>query len=31
VLPLEWRNVDFDAGDARLDAETTGSDGRVFL
>ena len=31
VLPLEWRNVDFAAGEVRLDAGTTkNKDGRVF-
>ena len=31
VLPLEWRQVDFPAGEIRLDAETTKNrDGRVF-
>jgi integrase len=31
VLPLEWRQVDFDAGEVRLDAGTTKNDeGRVF-
>jgi integrase len=31
VLPLEWRRVDFAAGEARLDAGTTKSgEGRVF-
>lgn len=31
VLPLEWRQVDFDAGEARLDAGTTkNGEGRVF-
>jgi integrase len=31
VLPLEWRQVDFDAGEVRLDPETTKNrDGRVF-
>jgi integrase len=31
VLPLEWRNVDFDAGEVRLDKYTTkNKDGRVF-
>lgn len=31
VLPLEWRNVDFDAGEVRLDAGTTKNDeARVF-
>jgi integrase len=31
VLPLEWRQVDFTAGEIRLDAETTKNrDGRVF-
>jgi integrase len=31
VLPLEWRNVDLDAGEIRLDAHTTkNGDGRVF-
>jgi integrase len=31
VLPLEWRNVDFEAGEIRLDAGTTkNGEGRVF-
>ena len=31
VLPLEWRQVDFAAGEVRLDAGTTkNGDGRVF-
>jgi integrase len=31
VLPLEWRNVDFDGGTVRLDAGTTkNGEGRVF-
>jgi integrase len=31
VLPLEWRRVDFKAGEVRLDANTTkNGDGRVF-
>jgi integrase len=31
VLPLKWRQVDFDAGEVRLDAGTTkNGDGRVF-
>lgn len=31
VLPLEWRQIDFDAGEVRLDAGTTkNGDGRVF-
>jgi integrase len=31
VLPLEWRRVDFQAGEIRLDAESTKNrDGRVF-
>jgi integrase len=31
VLPLEWRQVDFDAGEVRLDAGTTkNGEGRVF-
>jgi integrase len=31
VLPLEWRQVDFDAGEVRLDPGTTkNGDGRVF-
>jgi integrase len=31
VLPLEWRNVDFVAGEVRLDAGTTkNGEGRVF-
>ena len=31
VLPLEWRHVDFEAGDVRLDAGTTkNGEGRVF-
>jgi integrase len=31
VLPLEWRNVDFEAGEVRLDAHTTKNDeARVF-
>ena len=31
VLPLEWRQVDFDGGEVRLDAHTTkNGDGRVF-
>lgn len=31
VLPLEWRQVDFEAGEVRLDAGTTkNGDGRVF-
>jgi len=31
VLPLEWRQVDFKAGEVRLDAETTKNrEGRVF-
>jgi integrase len=31
VLPLEWRNVDFAAGEVRLDAGTTkNGEGRVF-
>lgn len=31
VLPLEWRQVDFDAGEIRLDAGTTKNrEGRVF-
>jgi integrase len=31
VLPLEWRNVDFGAGEVRLDAGTTkNGEGRVF-
>ena len=31
VLPLEWRQVDFKAGEIRLDPETTKNrDGRVF-
>ena len=31
VLPLEWRNVDFAAGEVRLDANTTKKgDGRIF-
>ena len=31
VLPLEWRNVDFKAGEVRLDSGTTkNGDGRVF-
>ena len=31
VLPLEWRQVDFEAGEIRLDPETTKNrDGRVF-
>lgn len=31
VLPLEWRQIDFDAGEIRLDAGTTkNGDGRVF-
>ena len=31
ILPLEWRQVDLDAGEVRLDAGTTkNGDGRVF-
>lgn len=31
VLPLEWRQIDFEAGEVRLDAGTTkNGDGRVF-
>ena len=32
VLPLQWRQVDFDAGEVRLDSGTTkNNDGRVFV
>ncbi len=31
ILPIEWRNVDFDAGEVRLDAGTTkNGEGRTF-
>ena len=31
ILPIQWRNVDFDAGEVRLDAGTTkNGEGRVF-
>lgn len=32
VLPLQWRQVDFDAGTVRLEPGTTeGDDGRLFV